>query len=79
MAYMFTIDMEFPNLEDALDRVILAGIKKKYQDKVGTMKCSEHNQHAKLTLIGKDIENLSIKVSGCCAKFIREVKEALKG
>lgn len=66
------------NIGDALEKVVLEKIKEHVLNRVGNVRCPEHGTAPKIVCTGRDYQNITFKVSGCCDKLIEEVKIKLK-
>lgn len=66
------------NFKNAIESEILSSIKDTITKSVGSIYCREHNQKPKIIVKGRNLENLSFQVSGCCDTLIKEVEQKLK-
>jgi len=66
------------NMEDPLESVILNRVQDLILESFGSNRCKEHGACPKVTVKGRDLDNLSMNVSGCCDVFIDQVKQKLK-
>ncbi|MEK6776158.1 MAG: hypothetical protein AABY87_04655 [bacterium] len=65
------------NIADELEKAILKKIEETIVERVGAVRCSEHDAAPIIVAHGQKIENLTFKVSGCCARLIGDVKAML--
>jgi len=61
------------NIGNALESAVLESVSDSIKKSVGSLRCNEHNQQAKILVKGKALDNLSFKISGCCDDFINKV------
>ncbi len=61
------------NIGNALESAVLKSVSDSIKKSVGSLHCNEHNQQAKVLVKGKNIDNLSFTISGCCDNFINKV------
>lgn len=66
------------NVKDAMESAILNGVAESIKNSIGNIKCSEHGQSPKIKVKGRNLENLSFDVTGCCDELIEKVKVKLK-
>jgi len=66
------------NMKDALEASILENASAQIKQKVGSIRCSEHQQSPKIVGKGRSLNNLSFEVSGCCEDLMTKVKAKLK-
>lgn len=60
-----------PNkLGDELQKVILTEVASKVKKALSSLTCPDHHRRPKVTIKGRDINNLSWEVQGCCQKLI---------
>lgn len=65
------------NIGDALESAMFQKIGESIKKAVGSVRCTEHNQALKVLVKGKNLDNLSIEVSGCCDSIIKKATEKL--
>lgn len=65
------------NIGDALESAMFQKIGESIKKAVGSVRCTEHNQAPKVLVKGKNLDNLSIEVSGCCDSIIKKATEKL--
>ena len=82
---MFDISFEIngrkvnPNdMEDALESLILSQVAESVKESVGNLLCAEHGQSPKIKVKGRNLDNLSFDISGCCDDLIEKVHAKLK-
>jgi len=63
---------------DALEAAVLSQITEHLKKSVGSIRCKEHNQSPTLKVKGRNIDNLSYEVHGCCDALIEQVSEKLQ-
>jgi hypothetical protein len=66
------------NIGDALQAAVLSGVAESVKSSIGSIRCSEHGQAPKVKIKGRNIDNLSFDVSGCCESLISKVEAKLK-
>jgi len=66
------------NVGDALERAILQSVSDSIKRSVGSLRCPEHRSSPKIVVKGRDLNNLSFEVSGCCQKLMDSVESRLK-
>lgn len=68
-----------PNsVADAFEKAILVGVTSSIKDSVGSVRCSMHGSSPRITCKGRDLNNLSFEVSGCCQQLIDTVRTRLQ-
>jgi len=63
---------------DALEAAVLSQITEHLKKSVGSIRCKEHNQSPTLKVKGRNINNLSYEVHGCCDSLIEQVSDKLQ-
>ena len=63
---------------DAIEKAIINSILDSIKSSVQNIKCSEHGESPSIKVSGKNIDNLSMEVSGCCETLIKQVSRKLK-
>lgn len=66
------------NIGNALEAAVLENVASQIEQKVGSIRCSEHHQSPKIVGKGKSLNNLSFEVSGCCEDVMNKVKAKFK-
>jgi len=66
------------NMKNALENAMLKGFEESIKKSIGYVRCSEHNQAPKVLVKGRNFENLSIEVSGCCENIVKKATAKLK-
>ncbi|XOB62453.1 hypothetical protein ACMC56_01265 [Campylobacterota bacterium DY0563] len=64
------------NIADAFETAVLNSITESIKDIVNSVHCDKHNEKIEIVVIGKDIDNLSMKISGCCDDYIEKVQNS---
>lgn len=84
---MVMIDISFeingrkvsPNsVSDAFEKAVLDGITSSIKSSVGTIRCAVHGSSPRVTCKGRNLDNLSFEVSGCCQQVMDTVRKRLK-
>lgn len=65
------------NLGNALEAAMLNSVKDSISKSVGSIRCSEHGERPKIKAKGRNIDSLSLEVTGCCDALIDQVKKKL--
>lgn len=63
------------NFGNALEAAMLSQITEHLKESVGSIRCKEHNQSPTLKVKGRDMNNLSYEVHGCCDALIEQVSD----
>ncbi len=63
---------------NAIEQAVLGQIADHIKKAVGSVRCPEHHQAPKIKVKGRNLDNLSFEVSGCCEKLIEKVTQKLK-
>lgn len=66
------------NIKDAMERMVISGIADTMKKSVQGIRCPEHGEKPTLKVIGKNLDNLSVEVSGCCDALTEQVQRKLK-
>lgn len=66
------------NMKDALESAVLGEVQDSIKKSVGSIRCKEHGSAPKITVNGRNLDNLSIEVNGCCDALIEQVTAKLK-
>ena len=66
------------NMKDEIEGMIVSGIVDSVKKSVRGIRCSEHGKTPRMKIIGRNIDNLSIEVSGCCDALKDQVQRKLK-
>jgi hypothetical protein len=74
---MFKLECKFDAKD--LEKAIMQTAAESITEKVRSIRCPEHGQHAKIVARGRSSKNLTFDVSGCCEKLISEVQAKLGG
>ncbi len=68
-----------PNIvADAFERAVLEGKTTSINDSVGSLRCSMHGSSPRITCKGRNLNNLSFEVSGCCQQLMNTVRTRLQ-
>lgn len=62
----------------AIEQATLNQLSEHIKKAVGSVRCPEHHQTPKIKVKGRNLENLSFEVSGCCKQIIEKVTQELK-
>ncbi len=65
------------NIGDALEAAALTQVSDSIKRSVGAIRCREHHKAPKIVVKGRNLDNLSFEVSGCCDTLIEQVKKKL--
>lgn len=65
------------NMKGAIEGAILESVQDSIKKSVGSVRCSEHGSSPKVLVKGRNFDNLSFEVSGCCEALIDKVKKKL--
>ena len=63
---------------DELEKAILSEVAANVKKALSSVTCPEHGQRPKVIVKGKDINNLSWEVEGCCQKLVDDAVKKLK-
>jgi hypothetical protein len=66
------------NMGNILEKIILEKVKESIINRVGNIRCPIHGSSPSIVCTGRDYQNLSFKISGCCESVINEVKTKLQ-
>jgi hypothetical protein len=68
-----------PNsVADAFERAVLEGVTASIKDSVGSLRCSMHGSSPRITCKGRNLNELSFEVSGCCEQLMDAVRTRLQ-
>ena len=62
------------NVKDVLESAILSQVAESIKKSVGNLRCAEHGQSPKIKVKGRNLDNLSFNISGCCEDLIEKVR-----
>ena len=63
-----------PNdIGDTIEASIVQGIQQVVVNAVWQLSCTHHGKNPKAKILGKDLDNIQLEVSGCCDEFIRNI------
>jgi hypothetical protein len=66
------------NIDGAIEAAVLSNVSDHLKKAVGSVRCSEHGESPAIKVKGRNLENLSFEISGCCEALVEHVKEKLK-
>ena len=66
------------NMKDAMETMIVSGIVDCVKKSVQGISCPKHGEQPKLKVKGRNFDNLSVEVSGCCDALKDKVKKKLQ-
>lgn len=67
-----------PNkIGDALEKSILQEITNQIKASLQAVRCEEHGQYPKVTIKGRNLDNLSFEISGCCDSLVSKASSKL--
>ena len=82
---MFSLEVELNGkrvapgqLSNMIEDMLLTHISEEITNKIGRVRCPEHNQYAKVKAKGRSIDKLSFEISGCCQQLVDQCNKALK-
>lgn len=67
------------DISNIIEKMILEQVTKQLEEKIGSCKCSVHNQEAEITLKGKSINDFNYVINGCCEEFMQKIENILNG
>jgi len=65
------------NMKDALESAVLESVADSVKKDIGSLICSEHGKAPKIKIKGRNLDNLSFEISGCCDNLIKKVEAQL--
>jgi len=65
-------------VEDLRERAILQEIERSIEERVGALRCSEHDAFPKLTATGSRADALEFDLSGCCQDLLAKTAARLE-
>jgi hypothetical protein len=65
------------NMKGALEKAVLESVQNSIKKSVGSVRCPDHGESPKIVVKGRNLDNLSFEVSGCCEALIEQVKKRL--
>jgi (p)ppGpp synthase/HD superfamily hydrolase len=60
-----------------LDKAMMNRTAEYVKNKVSSIRCPDHGQQPKIKVKGKNLENLSFEISGCCQTLIEKARKEL--
>ena len=68
-----------PNqIGDALKKAVLQQVADSVKKSLSSVRCSEHGQRPTVKVKGRNLDNLSFEVKGCCQSLIDQALKKLK-
>jgi len=64
-------------VEDIRERAILGEIKRSIEERVGALRCAEHDAVPRLTATGSRADALEFDLSGCCQDLLAKATARL--
>ena len=64
-------------VEDVRERAILAQIERSITDRVGALRCPEHDAYPKLTASGDRADAMEFDLAGCCQSLLERTTACL--
>jgi hypothetical protein len=64
-------------VEDDRERAMLAEIERSIRDRVGALRCPDHEAYPKLTATGSSPDDLAFDLAGCCQDLLAKTAAAL--
>ncbi len=69
-----------PNsIEDAIEAEVLKEIQDSVKKTASSIRCSKQGKGAKIIVKGRSVDDLSLKVSGCCEELVEKVIKECQG
>jgi hypothetical protein len=65
-------------VEDARERAMLREIEQSIRNRVGALRCAEHDAFPKLTATGSSPDDLEFDLAGCCRDLLAQTTAALE-
>lgn len=56
----------------------IADLRDRYRQRAALWTCPVHRQPATVTVTGTRLETAQVNIKGCCAEFVRAVRERLR-
>lgn len=66
------------NMRDALEASILSSVEESLKKDLAGVRCPEHDQLPTVKVKGRNLDNLSYVVTGCCDALIEKVNQKLQ-
>ena len=70
--------IEPDGMKDVLDILFLEHIRQKIQNCLEPVRCEKHGHEPRVMVKGRDVDNLTFEVSGCCKDIIQKAQEKIK-
>lgn len=65
------------NMTNVLEKAIITDLTESLKKSTRGIRCDSHGESPKLKVKGKNLDNLSVEVNGCCDTLIERVKRVL--
>lgn len=65
-------------VEDVRERAILREIARSVRERVGALRCPEHDAFPKLTATGSRVDALEFNLAGCCQELLAKTAACLE-
>ena len=65
-------------VEDVRERAVLREIERSIQERVGALRCPEHNASPRLTATGSRVDALEFDLAGCCQELLAKTAVCLE-
>ncbi|MEN8250699.1 MAG: hypothetical protein ABFS32_17330 [Bacteroidota bacterium] len=66
------------NLGGALEKAMFDEVSKGIKKTLSSVRCGEHGRYPKVEVKGRNIDNLSFQIDGCCQPLIDKATAKLK-
>ncbi len=63
------------NIKESLEASILQSYSESIKESIGTLRCNKHNKVPKILVKGKNLDNLSLEISGCCDDIVKKATD----
>jgi len=60
-----------------LEKSVMSSIEKQIKGRIGGSLCPKHGEHPRVECIGRALDDLTLRVHGCCDQLINSVESAL--
>ena len=70
--------LSIDEVEDVRERAILQEIARSIQERVGALRCPEHDASPKLTATGSSVDSFEFDLSGCCQELLAKTAACLE-
>jgi hypothetical protein len=65
-------------VEDVRERAILREIERSIRERVGALRCPEHDAFPRLTATGSRVDALEFDLAGCCQELLAKTAACLE-